>query len=155
MDQRRKDSQSGVLTGDIHSHWANELRIDDRDPDSPIVATEFVGSSISSGGNGQDKPKGLDQLMAANPGVKFHNQQRGYVLCTVTNQSWERSTSLWIKSQSPRYMLDPREVCCRGRSSQAASSVIRYLSCCKSILRVAPSRRLYMSMSNHFIEGME
>ncbi|MFO0924997.1 MAG: hypothetical protein U0905_21230 [Pirellulales bacterium] len=33
--------------------------------------------------------KGLDQLMAANPGVKFHNQQRGYVLCIVTNQSWE------------------------------------------------------------------
>lgn len=78
-----------VLTGDIHSHWANELRIDDRDPKSPIVATEFVGSSISSGGNGQDKPKGLDQLMAANPGVKFHNQQRGYVLCSVTNKTWE------------------------------------------------------------------
>ena len=78
-----------VLTGDIHSNWVNDLREDDRDPNQPVVATEFVGTSISSGGNGQKDPKGLDILLAENPFVKFHNRQRGYVRCTVTPTLWK------------------------------------------------------------------
>ena len=39
-----------VLTGDIHSNWVNDLKVDFDDPDSPTLATEFVGTSISSGG---------------------------------------------------------------------------------------------------------
>ena len=73
-----------VLTGDIHSNWVNDLRVDDRKPELPIVATEFVGTSITSGGNGVDRPLGVDLLMAENPCVKFHNRQRGYVRCTAT-----------------------------------------------------------------------
>ena len=46
-----------VLTGDIHSNWVNDLRVDDRQADSPVVATEFVGTSISTGGNGYDKSR--------------------------------------------------------------------------------------------------
>ncbi len=77
-----------VLTGDIHTNWANELKIDFDDPDSPNVATEFVGTSISSGGNGFDRPKYLDQLIEENPFVKFHNGERGYVQCEVTPKEW-------------------------------------------------------------------
>jgi len=77
-----------VLTGDIHSNWVNDLRVDDRQMQTPIVATEFVGSSISSGGNGQAKPKTLDRLLGANPFVRFHNTERGYVRCTVTPKEW-------------------------------------------------------------------
>src|SRR5690606_34136360 len=51
-----------VLTGDIHSNWVNNLRVDDRQPDTAIVATEFVGTSISSGGNGIDKIRSHDEL---------------------------------------------------------------------------------------------
>jgi alkaline phosphatase D len=75
-----------VLTGDIHSAWANELRIDDRDPSSPLVATEFVATSLSSGGNGTAKPKYLAELLQRNPGVKHHDQERGYLRCTLTPQ---------------------------------------------------------------------
>jgi alkaline phosphatase D len=75
-----------VLTGDIHSAWANELRIEDRDPSSPRVATEFVATSLSSGGNGTAKPKYLDELYARHPGVKHHDQERGYLRCTLTPQ---------------------------------------------------------------------
>ncbi|MFO0941386.1 MAG: alkaline phosphatase D family protein [Pirellulales bacterium] len=78
-----------VLTGDIHSNWANELRIDDTKPDQPSVAVEFVGTSISSGGNGKQYPDNLDKIYAANPGVKFHNAERGYVRCTVTPKEWK------------------------------------------------------------------
>lgn len=77
-----------VLTGDIHSNWVNNLRVDDRKPEQPVVATEFVGTSISSGGNGTATPKDDDKLRAANPCVQFHNAERGYVRCTVTPGNW-------------------------------------------------------------------
>lgn len=78
-----------VLTGDIHSNWANELRVDDTRPESPVVATEFVGTSISSGGNGPQNPANLDKIYAANPGVRFHNGERGYVRCRLSAKSWQ------------------------------------------------------------------
>lgn len=84
----RRVSNPVVLTGDIHSNWANELRVDDRQPDTPLVATEFVGTSISSGGNGQSQPDYLARLQSGNPFVKFHSTERGYVRCTVTRESW-------------------------------------------------------------------
>ena len=49
-----------VLTGDIHSNWVNDLKVDFDKPESPTVATEFVGTSISSGGNGTQEPKGRE-----------------------------------------------------------------------------------------------
>ena len=77
-----------VLTGDIHSNWVNDLRIDDRKPETPVVATEFVGTSISSGGNGKQVPEEQARLRSMNPCVRFFNRERGYVRCTVTPQSW-------------------------------------------------------------------
>lgn len=77
-----------VLTGDIHENWVNNLCVDDRRPDTPVVATEFVGTSISSGGNGADRIDIHDELLSDNPCVQFHNAQRGYVRCTVTPESW-------------------------------------------------------------------
>ncbi|MCC9603591.1 alkaline phosphatase D family protein [Stieleria sp. JC731] len=78
-----------VLTGDIHSNWVNELRVDDRNEDENTVATEFVATSISSGGNGPEKPKNLDAVLANNPCVKYHNAERGYIRCEVTPEHWK------------------------------------------------------------------
>ncbi len=77
-----------VLTGDIHTNWANELIADFDQLDSQSVATEFVGTSISSGGDGAETPKTTDQLLAENPFVKYFNAERGYVRCEVTPQQW-------------------------------------------------------------------
>lgn len=77
-----------VLTGDIHSSWVNDLRVDDREHDAPVVATEFVGTSITSGGNGFDMPRDGEERLSDNPCVKFFNARRGYVRCTVTPSSW-------------------------------------------------------------------
>jgi alkaline phosphatase D len=87
MHQRRVPNPV-VLTGDVHSNWVNNLRIDDRQSDSPMVGTEFVGTSISSGGDGEDGAERRETLMAENPGVRFFNGQRGYVRCTVTKDQW-------------------------------------------------------------------
>jgi alkaline phosphatase D len=84
----RKISNPVVLTGDIHNNWANELIADFDDLGSRIVATEFVGTSISSGGDGTAAPKTLATLLAENPFVKFHNAERGYVRCEVTPKQW-------------------------------------------------------------------
>jgi alkaline phosphatase D len=85
----RKVPNPVVLTGDIHSNWVNELRVDDRQAESPIVATEFVGTSISSGGKGTDNPELAAKLKNKNPGLKFVNGERGYVRCIVTPQQWQ------------------------------------------------------------------
>ena len=77
-----------VLTGDIHSNWANELRVDDRQFDTPTIATEFVATSLTSGGNGLARPDYLELLQKVNPFVKFHNTERGYIRCTVTAKTW-------------------------------------------------------------------
>jgi alkaline phosphatase D len=77
-----------VLTGDIHSDWANELIADFDQLDSQSVATEFVGTSISSGGDGSDAPKARAHLTAENPFVKYFNNERGYVRCELTPQQW-------------------------------------------------------------------
>ena len=87
--QQRQISNPVVLTGDIHSNWANELRVDDRRPEQELVATEFVATSLSSGGNGRDKPNGHAQVVSANPCVKFHNAERGYIRCELTPDEWK------------------------------------------------------------------
>ena len=62
--------------------------MDDRKADAPVVAPDFVGTRIYSGENGVDWPKELGQLVAANPYVRYHNRERGYVRCTVTPKTW-------------------------------------------------------------------
>ncbi len=78
-----------VLTGDIHSNWAAELRLDFDGLETESVGTEFVGTSISSGGDGRPRPGNYDSIMSENPFLKFHNTERGYVLCEVTNEEWK------------------------------------------------------------------
>ena len=80
----RRPSNPVVLTGDIHNHWVNDLRVDFDDPKSPTVGTEFVGTSISSGGDGEDMPETMGPVLARNEFVKFFNSQRGYVSCELT-----------------------------------------------------------------------
>lgn len=80
----RRPSNPVVLTGDIHSNWVNDLKVKFADPESPVVATEFVGTSITSGGDGVDMPAPMPAVLADNPFVKFHNSQRGYVSCEIT-----------------------------------------------------------------------
>jgi alkaline phosphatase D len=78
-----------VLTGDYHANWVNNLRFDDRRTEQPIVATEFVGTSIASEGNGSRFPNHWQETLAENPCVRFFNQERGYVRCTVTPHEWQ------------------------------------------------------------------
>ena len=80
-----------------------------------MVATEFVGTSISSGGDGMAKPKDLELLLSDNPFVKFHNAERGYVKCEAVAKAWRtdfRTVPFVVKPGAPiqtraSYVVEP------------------------------------------------
>ena len=97
-----------VLTGDIHSNWVNDLKVDFNYPDSKTIATEFVCTSISSGGNGIDRTKNHDHILAENPFVKFQNSQRGYTRCEVTPKQWKADYQVLDYVETPGSPINTR-----------------------------------------------
>lgn len=70
-----------VIGGDSHCFWTNDLKLDFDNERSPTVATEFVGTSISS------RPPVYELFAKAlpdNPHVRFfESRKRGYALIDV------------------------------------------------------------------------
>ncbi|RCJ18734.1 alkaline phosphatase [Nostoc minutum NIES-26] len=87
--EQRKPSNPVVLTGDVHSNWAMNLKADFNNPESTIVGSEFVCTSISSGGDGADTSPAIEAYLPENPHIKFYNGQRGYVRCSLTPTTWK------------------------------------------------------------------
>ena len=78
-----------VITGDVHNNWVADLKADFNDPGSPTVGTEFVGTSITSGGDGADTNDRVQKIIAENPHIKFFNGQRGYVRCILSPEIFQ------------------------------------------------------------------
>ncbi|WP_396594182.1 alkaline phosphatase D family protein [Brevundimonas sp. R86498] len=97
-----------VLTGDEHQNYAGELHIDGRNPEAAPIATEFVATSISSGGDGQDVRADQEAFLRANPQLKFRNSQRGYVLCDVTPERWQTEFKVLDQVQNRNGVLTTR-----------------------------------------------
>ena len=74
-----------VVTGDVHSNWVAELKTNFDDPTSRTIAPEFIGTSMSSGGDGNEGT--FDRIHSLNPHVKFQNARRGYVCVELTRQT--------------------------------------------------------------------
>jgi len=82
-------NQTVVLTGDIHTNWVNELRTDFRHAERPAIGAEFVGTSISSGGDGNEETVlSTAEMRADNPHIKWQQNRRGYMKCTVDGAAW-------------------------------------------------------------------
>ena len=77
-----------VLTGDVYAHWASDMFRDFDHPGSPVVASEFVTSSITSGADGYDERTGQHPWAAYNPNLKFWTNLRGYVNTRLTPTSF-------------------------------------------------------------------
>ncbi|MSR05873.1 MAG: alkaline phosphatase [Gemmatimonadetes bacterium] len=89
---RHAENRAVVLTGDIHSNWVSELRRRYEQADAPTIGAEFVGTSISSGGDGADNSASwTSAARAENPHYKWNNARRGYVTCNVTGDEWKTS----------------------------------------------------------------
>ncbi len=79
---QRKVSNPLVLGGDIHCGVVADLKLDFDDAKSPVVATEFVGTSITSQG---PNLKNTEAARQNNPHLKWANgTQRGYTAFDVT-----------------------------------------------------------------------
>ena len=72
-----------VVTGDEHQNFALDLTHGGR-----TVASEFVATSITSGGDGADTRSGNDRLLADNPNLHWTNDRRGYLVCEATRTAW-------------------------------------------------------------------
>ncbi|AAK23544.1 alkaline phosphatase D family protein [Caulobacter vibrioides] len=84
----RKVGNVVVLTGDEHQNYAGDLYLDGAKAEGAPIASEFVVTSISSGGDGVDQRADMARIQAANPILKFNNAQRGYALCDVTPKAF-------------------------------------------------------------------
>jgi alkaline phosphatase D len=77
-----------VLSGDIHSAWVNDLRVDFDRPETPVVGTEFVCTSVSSAFPHRDAFIRANNALL-NPHVRyFHGAHRGYTLLRATPREW-------------------------------------------------------------------
>jgi alkaline phosphatase D len=75
-----------VIGGDVHAFNASDLKLDFDDPASPVVASEFVGSSITSQAWAQER---LNAFLPDNPHMKLVDSRfRGYVRVEVTRERW-------------------------------------------------------------------
>jgi alkaline phosphatase D len=84
----RQPANPVVISGDVHSTWINDLHRNPDDPASPLVATELVGTSISS-----SPPRALigsePVVRAANPHVRWIDAaKRGYLRCELSPDAW-------------------------------------------------------------------
>jgi alkaline phosphatase D len=107
-----------VLTGDEHTNYAGLLH-DRRDP----VAVEFVATSISSDGDGQDIPSFGAAYLANNPQLKFINNQRGYLACDVTPDEWRTNFMVVDRVSTPGGRLNKRATWAVARGEPALHSV--------------------------------
>jgi len=82
----RKARNPVVLGGDVHSFNVNQLKADFDQPESPIVASEFVGTSITSQAWSQER---LNRYLPDNPHMLLvDSRYRGYVRVEVTPARW-------------------------------------------------------------------
>jgi alkaline phosphatase D len=92
-----------VIGGDIHSFHVAELRTNFDDASSPVVASEFVGTSITSHGPGQER---LDKLLPENPHVLLADgRHRGYMRVVLTPKRWQ------VDLRAMASVVDPGAAC--------------------------------------------
>lgn len=108
---RRPPRNTVLLGGDIHQNYVCRVHAQPDRAETPVLASEFCGTSISSrSGTTQDK---LDAIARHNPHVLLARcDQRGYGLADITPQRW--TTTL-------RVVEDPL------RADSSASTLARFV----------------------------
>lgn len=73
-----------VLSGDVHTFYAADLKRDVLEPvskDNPVLATEFCGTSVTSSSRPQERTL---QYLKMNPHIQFgQSDRRGYMLLEI------------------------------------------------------------------------
>ena len=93
------------LGGDVHAFYANDVRADVSRPDSKVVASEFVGTSITSMAYGYDVYRKVAEA-DENAHIRFYDdRRRGYGRAEITQDAWitefRQIDSVW--SADPKF----------------------------------------------------
>jgi alkaline phosphatase D len=95
-----------TVSGDAHRHYAGDVVQDDMaGPEfggagKKVITTEFLGTSITSGADGQGDANTAPQL-ADNPVLRATTDRRGYVLCDVTRDLFQADLKVIDHVTSP------------------------------------------------------
>ncbi len=96
-----------VVTGDWHSTFVNDIHADFDRAGTPVVATEFVGTSLTSNGDGEVYGPYYGPMIKYNPHIKFFDgDRRGYVRCSVSRDQFRtdlRMVTTVSRSDAPKY----------------------------------------------------
>jgi alkaline phosphatase D len=99
LSSLKQASNPVVIGGDIHAFQIARLKEDFDDPDSPCVASEFVGTSITSQGWA---PERIAKFLPDNPHVLLaESRYRGYTRVEVTPQRWLADLRIMESVQTP------------------------------------------------------
>jgi alkaline phosphatase D len=90
-----------LLSGDVHLHYASDLKLDFANPRSETVGVEFTNTSITSTGDGAEASANWEQLRQDNPHIKYHSARRGYIACTATPRAMRADFKILDKVTIP------------------------------------------------------
>jgi alkaline phosphatase D len=98
--QRHRVGNPVVLSGDIHSFIAGNIRARPEQPDSSLLATEIVATSVSSDGRPQQQ---LDDWVRANPDLLLADgRYRGHVSLRLSPQRMQADLMALENRDDPR-----------------------------------------------------
>jgi alkaline phosphatase D len=84
--QSKRVANPVVIGGDVHCFNVSQLKLDFDDPASPVIATEFVGTSITSQAWSQER---MNQYLPDNPHMLLGDSRyRGYTRVEIAPQRW-------------------------------------------------------------------
>jgi alkaline phosphatase D len=105
----RKIANPVVITGDWHSTFVNDLKLDFKDPNSPTVATEFVTPSLTTNGDQEVYGPYYGPMIPENPHIKFFDgDRRGYFRVNLNRERWHtdlRIVTTVSRKDAPVYTL--------------------------------------------------
>ena len=107
----RKVANPVVLTGDVHRHWAADLRLDYFNHSSPVIGSELVTTSVTSNSDTAGAPSAA--WYANNPHVKYCKGERGYVRVTTTPSQMRAD----FMTTSDTSVYDPASVVIKNTAS--------------------------------------
>lgn len=89
-----------TVCGDAHRHFASDLLHDQGD--GPVISSEFLATSITSGSDGIGEDDDFHRhVRALNPHLKAMTDRRGYVLCDVGRDHWRGDLKILDRVMTP------------------------------------------------------
>ncbi|RLL66561.1 alkaline phosphatase D family protein [Streptomyces sp. Z26] len=90
-----------VLSGDVHVHYAMDIKEDYAKPDSRTLGVELVTTSVASGMDGAEHPEDWEVMLKANPHMRYFDGRRGYLLVRLDRKGLRADFRVVSKVTSP------------------------------------------------------